>query len=256
MHVSPATVIATLALVFAITGGAYAAGKYVITSPKQIKPSVLKSLQGRAGANGAPGAAGAAGPQGSAGPAGSAGPKGETGAPGAPGTKGQNGATGPQGAPGLSGWAEKLPPGKTLTGMYAASTYAPGAFEGKARTSVNFPFRVENGAGEGPKVHYIKAPTKEEIHKGEFPTPPAGCTGTYLKPGALEGNLCIFSYQEANITTLVNGGIPYICDFTREEGCPSAPYTNASPIGFSLAALAGATGEVEIQGTWTVTAEE
>ena len=36
-----ANVAMTMALVFAMSGGAYAAKKYVITSTKQIKPSVL-----------------------------------------------------------------------------------------------------------------------------------------------------------------------------------------------------------------------
>ena len=44
LHVSPTAVIATLALVFALTGGAYAAsGRVLITSTKQIKPSVLEA---------------------------------------------------------------------------------------------------------------------------------------------------------------------------------------------------------------------
>ena len=47
IHFSPATVIATLALVFAMTGGAYAASKFLITSTKQISPKVLKSLRAR-----------------------------------------------------------------------------------------------------------------------------------------------------------------------------------------------------------------
>ena len=38
MRLTPSAVIATIALVFAMTGGAYAASKYVITSTKQIKP--------------------------------------------------------------------------------------------------------------------------------------------------------------------------------------------------------------------------
>ncbi len=67
MRVSPTTVIATLALVFAMTGGAYAAKKYLITSTKQISPSVLKALQGKAGPAGAAGAQGPAGPAGSGG---------------------------------------------------------------------------------------------------------------------------------------------------------------------------------------------
>jgi hypothetical protein len=64
-HLNPATGIALMALVFAMTGGAYAANHYVITSTRQIKPSVLKKKAkgktGPAGPNGAPGATGPAG---------------------------------------------------------------------------------------------------------------------------------------------------------------------------------------------------
>lgn len=74
-----ANVTATLALVFSMSGGALAANHYLISSTKQIKPSVLKSLKGNAGANGAPGAAGPTGP---VGPSGSAGSQGKEGAPG------------------------------------------------------------------------------------------------------------------------------------------------------------------------------
>jgi hypothetical protein len=95
LHLSPTTVIATLALVFAMTGGAYAAKKYLITSTSQIKPSVLAQLKGRPGANGAPGA------QGPAGPAGPQGAKGE-GAAGAAGKNGTNGENGKEGSAGES----------------------------------------------------------------------------------------------------------------------------------------------------------
>lgn len=115
-HVNPATVMAFIALVLAMSGGAYAVGshggtgtggaatataaakgtaaksksksRYVITSAKQISPAVLKALQGKTGPAGAAGAAGPAGAQGAAGPAGS---KGENGLAGSPGGSGPNG---------------------------------------------------------------------------------------------------------------------------------------------------------------------
>jgi hypothetical protein len=80
----------TVALVFTMSGGAFAAGHYLITSTKQISPKVLKQLKG---ANGTAGANGAAGPAGPVGPAGPAGPAG-TGSPGGPGPEGKAGANG------------------------------------------------------------------------------------------------------------------------------------------------------------------
>jgi len=51
----------TLALVFAMTGGAYAAKHYIITSTRQISPKVLKQLKGSRGPAGPAGKQGAAG---------------------------------------------------------------------------------------------------------------------------------------------------------------------------------------------------
>src|SRR5262252_5373993 len=83
------TVIAVLVPVLAVTSGAFAAKKYVVTSSSQIKigvvklhdlsPGARKALRGQ---NGAKGEAGPAGPQG---------PKGDTGATGAQGPKGVSG---------------------------------------------------------------------------------------------------------------------------------------------------------------------
>jgi hypothetical protein len=41
-----ANVVVTVALVFAMSGGAYAASRYLITSTKQISPKVLMSFEG------------------------------------------------------------------------------------------------------------------------------------------------------------------------------------------------------------------
>jgi len=73
MHrrITPSLLIAVLALAVAVGGGtAYAASKYIITSTKQIKPSVRKALKGNTGPRGPQGAAGPAGPAGAQGPAG------------------------------------------------------------------------------------------------------------------------------------------------------------------------------------------
>lgn len=93
---SYANVTATLALVLAMSGGALAAGHYIITSTKQIKPSVLGSLKGK------PGPAGHAGPPGPAGLSGPVGPTGFTGATGKTGPAGAQGQEGPPGPTNLS----------------------------------------------------------------------------------------------------------------------------------------------------------
>ena len=68
-----ANVVATLALLFAMSGGALAASHYLITSTSQISPTVLKQLRGRAGPKGPKGANGVQGPAGSPGAQGPAG---------------------------------------------------------------------------------------------------------------------------------------------------------------------------------------
>lgn len=88
---SPTTVIAVVALVASLAGSAVAANKYLITSTKQIKPSVLKKLKGKRGPVGPAGAVGATGATGQTGSTGATGPAGTTGA------KGDTGATGPAG---------------------------------------------------------------------------------------------------------------------------------------------------------------
>jgi hypothetical protein len=95
-RVSYANVVATLAILFSMTGAAVAAKHYLINSTSQISPKVLKAIQGRHG-----GTAGAAGAQGPAGPAGASGPQ------GVPGNEGPRGTTGPAGNEGPAGQVQK-----------------------------------------------------------------------------------------------------------------------------------------------------
>jgi hypothetical protein len=95
------TLIAALAVVLAITSGAFAAGNHLITASSQIKdgavswldlsPTVQKALKEK-GPKGDPGAPGAKGE------IGANGPKGETGAEGPKGDKGDKGDSGLTGA--------------------------------------------------------------------------------------------------------------------------------------------------------------
>lgn len=93
-HLSYANVVATLALVFSLSGGALAASHYLITSTKQISPSLLKKLKGKTGARGPQGVPGLQGPPGAAGTPGA---PGAPGAPGVPGTARAYGLVAPDG---------------------------------------------------------------------------------------------------------------------------------------------------------------
>ncbi len=159
----------------------------MITSTKQIKPSVLKSLQGKAGkagANGAQGAAGAIGPQGPAGgtgPAGAVGAKGET---GATGPQGEKGATGTNGKDGTTGFTETLPSGKTEEGEWSV-------------TPVEIPELGHAIVGHGAISFVIPlqaAPTLVYLKEGEGKT--VECPGTAAEPKAEKGFLCLYTVEE------------------------------------------------------------
>ncbi len=245
-------VLLALVLVFAMTGGAYAAKKYIITSTKQISPAVLKQLQGKTGSAGIPGAQGPAGPAGPAGTNGTngtgkdgqngqngqngnsgatghAGPTGSTGPTGKAGTDGEIGATGPTGSQGSTGPEGVcatthcvLPSGASEKGVWAVSgTHS--TFANALLTSISFTIPL----AEEPSIH--------EIQKDE--TPPAGCEGSATDPGAEPGNLCIFVNEDENIKAV-------------------GAFTHAGKIGAIVLAQVVNTAEVaSANGTWAVTSK-
>lgn len=250
MHLSPATAIAGLALVFAMSGGAYAAKKYLITSTKQISPSVLKQLQGKAGA---PGAAGASGTQGAQGPAGPAGAKGDTGSAGEKGVqgekglqgekgvegkKGATGATGATGPTGVSGFTTTLPSGKTETGNWDASTTTPA--DKRLQVAISFPIPLETSLPES-KVHYLNF-EETELSPGH----PGKCEfeqfNIEAKPVAPKGELCVFTTVEEG-----SGEFLFIGNGNTEKGA----FSTGTFVGFKTP---GENEYVGTAGVWAVTA--
>ena len=159
-HLTYANVAATMALVFAMSGGALAAKHYLVNSTSQINPKVLKKLRGRTGRTGKTGATGKAG------------------AAGAPGAPGKEGAAGPPGP-----FPTTLPSGRTLTGTFVLSGTGE-TVPGQTQLSFNY------ALASLPTVHIIGAGTAT----------PAGCTGNVEHPGAAPGNLCIFEGFIENFT--------------------------------------------------------
>jgi hypothetical protein len=265
-HFTFANAMMTLALVFAMTGGAYAASKYVISSTKQISPKVLAALKGKAGANGAQGAAGPAGAQG---PAGAAGAKGETGAAGQNGVPGEKGAQGEKGTAGTNGfngssgakgatgpegspWTDKgtLPVGSHEAGQWAVSGIVNGKGESLSG-SISFTIPLTSAPGQD-NSHFIGLEEGEGEPKANMPT---GCKGNYQDPQAESGNLCIFATTMVGLepngaSTLVNA---------EEEikfQAPPIPGIGAGKSGVIITLQSPNTGPsiaANAYGVWTVT---
>lgn len=168
-------VIAVIALVFAMIGGAYAASSSKLhnkkgvagLSAKQKKEvkSIAKSFQGT-------GPAGPQGPTGPGGQNGAQGPKGDAGTPGTPG------APGAPGAPGEDGTFE--PNGFTQTGAWTVvgdGVGTPALPVGQsALIPISFPITLES-----PPTF---VPVKAEEDKGA-----SGCASTVSAAGDLEGGV-------------------------------------------------------------------
>jgi hypothetical protein len=162
-RLSYAHVAVALAAFFSLSSGALAARHLLITSTKQIKPSVLAAIRGHAGR------AGGAGVPGSPGAPGAKGPVGEAGAPGTP-----------------SVIPTVLGPEQTESGVWHGA-YEIQEGRNRYRLTASFPIPLPQSLTTG-SVGYIP--------KGSPPT--MACPG----PGqAAPGMLCLYEVSSENLKT-------------------------------------------------------
>jgi hypothetical protein len=271
-RLSYSNIAATMALVFALTGGAFAAtghsggsGFKVTASAAPATTAKTKTKtgpRGPAGPKGATGATGPAGAIGSAGPTGAAGAKGENGATGTVGPQGpegkagKEGKEGEEGTPGAKGetgspWTAggTLPSGSTETGAWGVDTSSPYTI-----TTVSFPIPLASALDEH-HVHFILSEGEEYVSPTKNnPTHPA-CLGSSAKPEATPGNFCVY-------TAFMRPEVLAPAFPTIEALVPPPPGANASAVGTATSGATLAftllesepTGLRRAYGTWAVTA--
>jgi hypothetical protein len=253
IQVSPATVIASLALVFAMTGGAYAAGRYVITSTKQISPKVLKSLTGKAGPAGAAGANGAAGPAGPTGPAGGTGPAGTNGTNGES-IKGETGKEGPQGKEGNIG--KTLAPGETETGTWVLvgeGNAAIGSTGGESKVAISFPIPLAAPIEDVRPLSNPKHLHTLFVESGEGPAEQCE-KGTFEDPKAAPGNLCVYVREPREDYDAPEPISETADPFSNPEKDPEREtFYGAGKSGTIIQFSAGTSNETKDEGVWAVT---
>jgi hypothetical protein len=212
IHLTPSMFVAFIALVLALTGGAFAAtgGSGGGRASDRLTASVAKKKtkvpagkpgprgpagpKGATGATGAAGATGATGAQGSAGPAGPAGVKGAAGLAGPKGNEGpegNEGKEGPEGSPWTDGGT--LPSGSTETGTWKIELRPPYDTEeptAYGHAVVSFPIPLSKEAAGKMKAHYITLEAQTMSPR----TGPAltECAGTAAAPTAEAGTLCVY----------------------------------------------------------------
>jgi hypothetical protein len=156
--------VALLALFIALSGSAFAAGHYLITSTHQISPKVLNKLRGTRGPRGLGGLQGPAGPQGPQGPA------------------------GPQGNPGPATPQEVLASGKSESGTFGAGGgWDAGGEEGFGwvGTGITYPQPLAQPINE-ERIIEVRSP-----EDAKAPCPGVG--------QAEPGYLCLYTYLESDV---------------------------------------------------------
>jgi len=217
----PGITIAVIALVLALTGGAFAASGALTGKQKKEVIKIAKQYAGKPGAPGATGPQGPAGPQGAAGAKGDKGDKGDPGTPGAPGAPGvsvTNTAIAPNGAKcgGLAGAEFKVGAGTPTfacngadglegdQGPEGSPWTAGGTLPANATETGYWAFHGMEADEEVwvPISFPIRMPvplTAEHVHYGEANSGGAfeasgACPGTTPIPTAKPGELCVYQY--------------------------------------------------------------
>jgi len=275
-----ANIVATLALVFAMSSGAYAASKYLITSTKQIKPSVLSTLKskpGPAGTTGSTGPQGAAGSQGPQGPQGPSGGKGENGSTGTAGANGTS-VTSKEKASGTLGTCKSggseftaaegkityacngspwtaggtLPVGASETGVW---TLGEATAPSSALAAISFPIPLAAPLENEPECGVAGHPACH-VHIFEGTSAPTGCIltetvnafkETETRLSAASGTLCVWVNTHLGLTSKLTAAQLTPVDPEAEETNLGAGKTGAVLYAPGVAAEAKATG------TWAVT---
>ena len=222
-------IISVIALVFAMAGGAFAAGNL-----KSNGSDATASAKGKQGPRGKTGKTGPAGPQGPAGPKGDTGATGATGSAGTAGVVGATGATGAagkNGEDGETGFTETLPSGKTEMGSW--STTGVEDFVG-----ISFSIPLANPLDED---HVLTLPVGYN-GEDEVGAEHEQCPGTAAGPQAKEGYLCVYVANKFGPTEATVA----VFDSSKAFGIPGAATSGA---------LVFTEGVEGVWGTWALTGE-
>ena len=271
-HLNPSTAIAVIALVFAATGGAFAAtggsshgptSKGTLTA--RTSKAKSKAKAGPRGPAGAKGATGPAGPSGPAGPGGAVGPAGPVGTAGGPGTPGSNGQS-VSSTVLAKGNATCKEGGAEFTSASGTSTACNGATGAKGETGSPW---TAGGVlpAKATETGVISTPRTSEVVTGgvflqiSFPIPleselgetqfeivkheatGVSCKGTVARPTAPEKFLCVYLQQEPEESDVSSYAI--IDPVSGEQG--------ASRAGAMFSAFFTGASTDFLYGTWAVT---
>ncbi len=290
-HLSLANAMAFVALVFALTGGAYAASNQIsgtgsgaayakrdtlVASTAKAKSKAKTGPRGPAGpkgATGATGAAGTTGPAGATGPVGPQGPQGPQGTAGTNGTPSTNGVSaetkafsGKKGTCTAGGAEVKSasPAVNVCDGTEGSPWAAKGVLpSGSTETGGWVIRKTDNTENEiAATAISFTIPLEAAPENTEFipvgATPNAEhCSGTPEKPVALPGNLCIFEGEagivhKGGLKPFENGAVGLTGGLPGTTGAEIVMLTEAPG---TAGAPATAGEEASAEGTWAVAAK-